>query len=947
MTLAEKFTRLKTSVGGNREKMHFEDTFGMPKEEQAHITRPGRANARILAELEFALHLSEAENGKYDAALEEALDYLLEKQQTEGVLTDQACEEAEEILEPIAEEAKSYELILAAHAHIDMNWMWSFNETVSIVLATFRSILNIMDQYPEFCFSQSQASVYKIVEEYDPELMERIKARIAEGRWEVTASAWVETDKNMPSGESLLRHIQYTREYLSRVWGVKDFDLDFSPDTFGHSANVPEIDQFGGVKYFYHCRGNARRDVLYRYQAPSGKEVLTYREPNWYNGAITPQIGAGFMEIVKKSSGLKTGLVVYGVGDHGGGPTRRDVERALEMQTWKIYPKIRFGTFRDYFHEAEKIREKLPVVNEELNYFANGCYTTQSRIKRGNRRLEAAFYDAEAMSALAGQKVGFPYAKEKLTKAWEDVLFTHFHDILTGSCVQDSREHAMGLFQTSMATANTQITNAMRVIAEKIDTSSIPVDIDAYNSQSEGAGAGYGIENFVGVPSTERGSGRTRIFHLFNSLSHARREVAELTVWDWTGDLRRLAMRDADGNDIPFQLVDHELQQYWDHKYIRVLVDQEVPALGYTTVVLYEKGLDSYPVYLQTNEQVSRCYDDVVLENEQTIVTISAETGRIKSLVDKTTGQELIGEGKEAGLVYQETECKTSSAWNIGRAIKNVPVDRCVELSRAVIGELRSSVTAHFTVENSTAEVTYVLEKDQSLVRVELKVDWKEIGKDIIPVLTWQTPLSYQTDAFRYDVPAGSTVRRGINNDVPGLRYGMALRMDGSSAILVSDSKYGYRGQKESLNLTLINSSVSPDPYPERGIHTITLWVGAASGDAKEAEDIATGCNHKIFYQPTNCHHGELPLEDSLVSVASHSAVITAVQPTTDGCVLVRGCETSGERSAVKLSFGTEVKEAQAVDLFEETKDNAVETDGSTVTVEVDGNALFAVKVRL
>ena len=438
-----------------------------------------------------------------------------------------------------------------------MNWMWSFNETVSIVLATFRSILNIMDQYPEFCFSQSQASVYKIVEEYDPELMERIKARIAEGRWEVTASAWVETDKNMPSGESLLRHIQYTREYLSRVWGVKDFDLDFSPDTFGHSANVPEIDQFGGVKYFYHCRGNARRDVLYRYQAPSGKEVLTYREPNWYNGAITPQIGAGFMEIVKKSSGLKTGLVVYGVGDHGGGPTRRDVERALEMQTWKIYPRIRFGTFRDYFHEAEKIREKLPVVNEELNYFANGCYTTQSRIKRGNRRLEAAFYDAEAMSALAGQKVGFPYAKEKLTKAWEDVLFTHFHDILTGSCVQDSREHAMGLFQTSMATANTQITNAMRVIAEKIDTSSIPVDIDAYNSQSEGAGVGYGIENFVGVPSTERGSGRTRIFHLFNSLSHARREVAELTVWDWTGDLRRLAMRDADGNDIPFQLVDH------------------------------------------------------------------------------------------------------------------------------------------------------------------------------------------------------------------------------------------------------------------------------------------------------------------------------------------------------------------------------------------------------
>ena len=166
------------------------------------------------------------------------------------------------------------------------------------------------------------------------------------------------------------------------------------------------------------------------------------------------------------------------------------------------------------------------------------------------------------MSALAGQQAGFPYAKEKLTKAWQDVLFTHFHDILTGSCVQDSREHAMGLFQTSLATANTQISNAMRVIAENIDTSAVPVDIDAYNSQSEGAGAGYGIENFVGVPSTERGSGRTRIFHIFNSLPHPRKEVVELTVWDWTGDLRRIAVRDTEGNELPFQLVDRELQQY-------------------------------------------------------------------------------------------------------------------------------------------------------------------------------------------------------------------------------------------------------------------------------------------------------------------------------------------------------------------------------------------------
>ena len=229
--ITAKFIKLKTSVGGNREKRSYEHTFGKTVEEKANITRPNSANVRILSELEFLMHLSEVCNGAYDNLLLEALDYLLDCNRQQGVLTNQACETAENMLLPAQKAAKEYKVILAAHSHIDMNWRWSYNETVAITLSTFRSILNIMEQYPEFCFSQSQASVYKIVEEFDPNMMEEIKARIAEGRWEVTATAWVETDKNMPSGESLLRHIEYTYEYLTKVWGVKRLEVDFSPDT--------------------------------------------------------------------------------------------------------------------------------------------------------------------------------------------------------------------------------------------------------------------------------------------------------------------------------------------------------------------------------------------------------------------------------------------------------------------------------------------------------------------------------------------------------------------------------------------------------------------------------------------------------------------------------------------------------------------------------------------
>ena len=220
LTLAEKFTRLKTGIGGNREKMHYEDTFGMPREEAHYITPPNRWQRRILGELEFALRLSRVNGGRFDRELEAALDGLLAAQEETGVVSIDDVRRAEAVLAPLAGEAKTYSLILAGHAHIDMNWMWSWQETVASTLDTFRTMLNIMDEYPGFCFSQSQASVYKIVEDFDPDMMDEIRRRIGEGRWEITASAWVETDKNMPCTESLARHILYTKKYLQEKWGV-------------------------------------------------------------------------------------------------------------------------------------------------------------------------------------------------------------------------------------------------------------------------------------------------------------------------------------------------------------------------------------------------------------------------------------------------------------------------------------------------------------------------------------------------------------------------------------------------------------------------------------------------------------------------------------------------------------------------------------------------------
>lgn len=948
--LATKYTNLKRLVGGNREKRGYEETFGMPQEEQAYVTMPNKWIRRILGEIEFAIRLSGAVDNKYDTLLHSTIDYLTNEIKEEGVLTKTICLEAEKQLMAMQVAAKEYKLILASHAHIDMNWMWSFNETVAITLATFRTILNIMDQYPEFCYSQSQASVYQIVEQYDPDLMDRIKAYIKAGRWEVSATAWVETDKNMPNTESLLRHIKYTRDYLEEKWDIdpNTLELDFSPDTFGHNANVPEINSHGNVKYYYHCRALDGTQALYRWRSPSGKEILVYREQYWYNSGITPHIGAGLIDISKRSAGFKTGLIVYGVGDHGGGPTRRDVERAIDMMEWPIYPTIKFGTITQFFKEAEAVRDLLPVVDHELNYFAPGCYTTQSRIKLGNRRCETALVDAEAMAVLAKANCGFKFQRNQFVKAWQDVLFTHFHDILTGSCVQDSREHAMGLYQTSMAVANTNYQNAMRVICENIDTSSIEEDIDSFNSQSYGGGVGFGIENFTGVPNTELGSGKTRIFHVFNPTGATRTEPVEITVWDWVGDLRYIGMEKPDGTKVKCQLLTNKLEQYWDHKYLKIMAEVTAPALGYTTVVLKENDPDEYKIYYQNDTRSSHAYEDFVLENQYICAKFDRVSGRMYSLVDKKTNTQGIAQGQSVGFNYIDSERRTSSAWDIGKHLHTLPIVQAVDIHATSKGELQQGFVVTYPIKNSKITVNITLNEHAKSVCYRTEVDWNEAGGDTIPVLNFSVPVGYNTDQYLYDVPAGAIYRSGMELDAPALQYGSAVNdcKDKASVFISADCKYGYRGVDNTISTTLINSSVNPDKYPERGIHHIDLHVGAMVACPKQMEEYATALHHKLSYHSTNSHKGVLSLENSLCAFASDTAVLSTVTASNEGDIIVRAYENCGKESQVKVTFSSPVKSAMVVDLMENEIGTVTIEDGA-VTATIGANSLMTLKISL
>jgi alpha-mannosidase len=648
---------------------------------------------------------------------------------------------------------------------------------------------------------------------------------------------------------------------------------------------------------------------------------------------------------------LTTSLIVYGVGDHGGGPTRRDVERVLEMRQWPVFPRMTFGTLREYFRRAESVRDNLPVADYELNTIFAGCYTTQSRVKRGNRRAEAALLDAEAMLESARSQVNLPitpYVRSSLDGAWRSVLFTHFHDILTGSCVQSTREHAMGLYQHAMATAQSRHEAAQLALSENIDTSMIAFDANA-DTQSEGAGAGYGIDNFAGVPRPERGRGKVRVFHVFNPLTQPRSEYVELTVWDWMYDVARLAVSDETGTPLPFQLLDVEPKRYWDHHYIRVLVKADVPALGHATIVIGERRLTEYPVFRNESDRVQQPLCEFTLENDRLRVVIDGQSGSVAHFYDKTVGAERLIPMPTTGLTLIDTEGATSNAWRIGRYLNEWPLGnyderlQCVGASEEK-GALRHTVTVKYKILNSTAKAVYTLDEGASALAVSLEIDWNETSenKQTAPVLVWRADLLQKFDTIRMDVPAGSVDRGEEAQDRPGLTHAAAVYGDRVFA-LITDCKYGYRADGGSLAATLINTANSPDPHPERGIHHVKLWMAATDASPKTLKAEAQRLTHGLTYVSATSHGGKLPPRGEGVEVEG-PCVVTSVGTTDDGALRVRLYESEGETGEAVITAVRLVERASVVDLEGKTVGEA-RVDSGAVKVSLEPHRLYEVRI--
>ena len=484
----------------------------------------------------------------------------------------------------------------------------------------------------------------------------------------------------------------------------------------------------------------------------------------------------------------------------------------------------------------------------------------------------------------------------------------------------------------------------MRWLSDRIDTTGFGAESPA-ESQSEGAGAGYGVESFAGVPRPERGGGRTRIFHVFNPLSESRREVVELTVWDWPYDLSRLSLSDAAGAPLPFERVDAVRQRYWDHQYFRVLAQVSLPALGYATVVLREQPAERDPLFRHSGDRTDSPHDGFVLENEYLRAAFDPADGRLTSLVDKRGGRECVRPGSPAGLVCVQTESDTSSAWKIGRYLSEAPVTDTLRVSGHQ-GPLRQSVTLEQRVLHSTVKTVISLDAGADALSYSLEIDWHEAAraKEPVPVLVFRVPLAAAPECIRVDVPAGAMDYAQKRQDVAGLTHAAAVY--GSRALsLVTDCKYGYRAQDDSLAATLINTATSPDPYPERGIHRIRLWLRPCEASALALKEGALRLNHAPAYVTNTSHPGTLPAEASLLECRSDCAVVSAVGALPGGGLYLRAYECEGKGGAVSVTLPFAPAGAQLTDLEGEPL-GTVRLDGKAAEFSLPPYRLAMLSVR-
>ncbi len=341
---------------------------------------------------------------------------------------------------------------LFCNAHLDPVWLWQWESGMSEAISTYRAASEMVDEYPDFIFNHNESLLYEWVEEHEPELFERIKRQVAEGRWKIVGGWFLQPDCNIPSGESIYRQVLRGRIYFYDKFGKTPVTA-VNVDSFGHAQGLVQMLTQCGYKYYVNIRPGAGNydfpDEDFLWRGYDGSEVIVHRSDRGYN-SVFGTAGEEIKKFEERWPDKDNGLFLWGVGNHGGGPSRKDLSdlaalKAEGMDIEHSHPKA-------YFETVDP--SAIPVVDRGLNPLMEGCYTSIIRIKQYHRRLENDLIMVEKMATHAQLAGLSAYEKQKIDDAWRDLLFAEFHDSLPGSCIQPVEEDILRMLDHGLEITN-------------------------------------------------------------------------------------------------------------------------------------------------------------------------------------------------------------------------------------------------------------------------------------------------------------------------------------------------------------------------------------------------------------------------------------------------------------------------------------------------------------
>ncbi len=775
------------------------------------------------------------------------------------------------------------------HSHIDTAWLWPVSETWRKCARTFSSVLSLMDQYPEFRFTQSAALHFDKLRTLYPDIFSRVQERVKEGRWEINGCMWIEPDCNIPSGESFVRQCLVGQRANREMFGVTA-DTLWQPDVFGYSAALPQILRQSGVEFFCTTKlswndTNHFPYDTFHWQGIDGTTVLAHF--NEMQGWSDAERLIALWKQVKHPDVQDRRLVGFGHGDGGGGPMAEMIEVLRYTADLEGCPKTEYQNISEFMCSARDELHELPKwVGELYLELHRGTLTSIAAIKKGNRVCEFALRDAELAATLATLTTGADYPTQALDTAWKIVLLNHFHDILPGSAIAEVNDEAIAAYEDCLVQAHSIRDSA--------------------------------VDHFV--PPSEDSS-----ILLLNSLSWNRTSEFILELEDKglkpSGSVAQ-AFTDVDGNAL------------------LAVTGLDVPSMGYKVFSLepIDGGTSAFNV---TESSVETPYALIWFDPE----------GRITSFFDKQSRRELVTPGGYFNdLVMGEDVPAAWDNWDIDRDQRHKMASIGGPVRREVVsdGPLQLRIRQEFKLgRSSTLTQDIVFHSNTAQVDFDTVVDWHEkyqfLKVGFTPAVLAETAL--------HEIQFGHVQRNSHDNtsqdraqfdvcshkwtDISEREFGVAFLNNCKYACTVKDGEY---------RLSLIKSGRHPDARGDEGVHRFAYAMLPHHGGFSVATVVRPAYEFNVAPVLSQSRSATVPF--SLVSVQNPNVIVAAVKKAEDDSdIIVRFYEAGKTGAHTKLTFEIAPVSVCEVNLLEEEAE-PISCDNNDVEIYFKPFEIKTLKVK-